>query len=382
MKLVFVHGVATRSTSSYKSEIARRNQLFKEVAFPNLVSGEIENPAWGDLVGAPAWGGASLPQKADNDQTKTFSVGMGLGLNTATVVTGDTRTLPDLASKDLDAAVDALLAAFLERAESESRPLNDEELDFFAAATDYLATNPDSSWVTQQMTDSGFASALQMKLSAYRTFGIVNKLGDAAKRVGDRARNWTASALTDGFRDELNPAVAKFLGDVFIYLKDGNKRAEIRANVADALMRAHAERRPDEPLIVIGHSMGGVILVDMLSDTNNTGLSDSFSADLLVTVGSQPGFFEEHKLFAISDHSIGKELAKTLAPLPKRAARWWNVYDPVDILSFRCQSIFEKVEDYKFSSAVGLLDAHTAYFKRPKFYERLRARANDEGLLR
>jgi hypothetical protein len=344
------------------------------------VNGEIESPAWGGLVGDPAWGGASLPQKGDDDQTETFSVGIGLGLNAPAA--GDTRTLPDLASKNLAAAVDALLAAYLERAEKEGRTLKQEELDFFAAAIEYLATDPDNSWITPEMTDSGFAAALQQKLSTYRSFGVVNKLGEAAKRVADRARNWTASALTDGFRDELNPLVAKFLGDVFIYLKDGDKRAEIRAEVAGALMRAYNERQPGEPLVVIGHSMGGVILVDMFSDPKDTGLSDDFSADLLVTVGSQPGFFEEHKLFAISDDGIGKEKAQKLAPFPFRTKRWWSVYDPVDILSFRCQDIFEKVEDYDFSSAVGLLDAHTAYFKRPKFYERLRARVKREGLLR
>jgi hypothetical protein len=60
---------------------------------------------------------------------------------------------------------------------------------------------------------------------------------------------------------------------------------------------------------------------------------------------------------------------------------WWNVYDPVDLLSFRCEPIFQDVRDFEFSSATGLIDAHTSYFKRPRFYARLRQRLKAVGIV-
>lgn len=381
MQLVFVHGVATRSTQPYVNEVARRDQLFKEVAFPGVLKDKVENPAWGDLVGKPAWNGESLPKPKSPGETETFSLGKALGMGSAAAA-GTANLLADLAKRDLPAAVDALIAAYVEKAENLGRVLTPEELKLFKAATAYLASNPDNGWVNVIMTDEGFAYELQKRFPAGESFGLANKLKEAATRVADRARNHAANALTAAFRDDLNPAVAKFLGDVFVYLKDGELRTKIRACVADALTRAYAiAQAKSEPLIVMGHSMGGVILVDLLSDPNAAGIDDVV-VDLLVTVGSQPGFFEEHKLFAASDHSVGAGKPASTAARPAKAKDWWSVYDPVDILSFRCEQIFDGVEDFDFSSGVGLLDAHTAYFKRPKFFERLSSRVTAAGLMR
>jgi hypothetical protein len=164
------------------------------------------------------------------------------------------------------------------------------------------------------------------------------------------------------------------VGDVFLYLREGERRAAIRARVADALTQAHARAKAGNgPLIVLGHSMGGVILYDMLTDPAGAGLSANFKADVLMTVGSQPGFFEELKLFAASDLQVGSDKPRKLAAKPA-ADHWWNVYDPVDILSFRCAPIFDGAEDFVFSSVTGLIDAHTSYFTRPRFHARLKER--------
>jgi hypothetical protein len=119
--------------------------------------------------------------------------------------------------------------------------------------------------------------------------------------------------------------------------------------------------------------MGGVILYDMLTDPDGAGLPAGFKVDVLATVGSQVGVFEEFKLYA-SSSSAYSATHQNKVPFPAKVDSWINVFDPVDLLSFRCEPVFEGVKDYMFSSATGLASAHTAYFKRPKFHARLKVR--------
>jgi hypothetical protein len=60
---------------------------------------------------------------------------------------------------------------------------------------------------------------------------------------------------------------------------------------------------------------------------------------------------------------------------------WFNVFDPVDPLAFRAEPAFAGVQDLEFSSATGLISAHGAYFSRPQFHARARARLQKAGLL-
>ncbi|WAC49779.1 hypothetical protein OVA03_07730 [Asticcacaulis sp. SL142] len=380
MQLVFVHGVATRSNPNYLREERQRDMFFKEAAFAGSPV-MIQNPKWGDLVGEPYWKNDSMP-KYGNPATP-FSLGQALGLSGAAAEGGvaPSKALPDLAKVSLEAAVDALVVNMVDKAVQADRDLTADELQFFVDTTRYLSTSPDTSWINSQMTDESFTLALQKKVQSNGSsafgVGVVSFLKDAVSGVTNRARNLVGVGLTAAFRDDLNPLVGEFLGDVFAYLKDDSKRKDIRDCVRKALLKAHADKQAGEPVVVVGHSMGGVILIDMLSDPAEAELLAD-KIDLLVTVGSQPGFFEEHKLFVVSDRAIGKP---DRAAFPAGIKDWWNVYDPVDILSFRCDSIFAGVEDFQFSSAVGLLDAHTAYFKRPKFFERLRKRAKGLGII-
>jgi hypothetical protein len=125
--------------------------------------------------------------------------------------------------------------------------------------------------------------------------------------------------------------------------------------------------------VAIGHSLGGVILYDMLA--GRAPELDGVEVDLFVSVGSQPALFQEMSLFGATVAAPGK------APRPDAVAHWWNVYDPVDLLSFRCEPVFEDVEDFEFSSVAGLIDAHGSYFKRPRFHARLHERLHKIGAM-
>ena len=211
------------------------------------------------------------------------------------------------------------------------------------------------------------------------SFSLRDALGEAAGQITDRARNLVSSGIAPIIRDQLSPRFAHFLGDIFVYLYGGGlspKRRIIRELIAEDLNAAsQAAHDSGGKLLVVGHSLGGVILYDMLTDPQAS-LDPALKVDIFVTVGSQPGIFQELSLFTRSTATSAK------AQVPNTIARWWNVFDPIDLLSFRCAPIFEGVEDFEFSSTTGIIDAHTTYFKRPRFHARLRERLKDAGILK
>jgi len=149
--------------------------------------------------------------------------------------------------------------------------------------------------------------------------------------------------------------------------------------VTAALNKAWSNSRAkNEPVVLIGHSLGGVILYDLISNPSGSDLAADFKASLLLTVGSQVGVFEEFKLYESSKADFSAANNRKV-PRLGNIESWMNVFDPVDLLSFRCAPIFEGATDYVFSSVTGLLSAHSAYFGRPQFYARLRERLSSLG---
>ena len=180
-------------------------------------------------------------------------------------------------------------------------------------------------------------------------------------------------------RRDLSKSVAFFLGDIFVYLRqhdvagDQGVQARLFTPILDDLIAAHhAPRRAQEPFVVVGHSLGGVLLYDLLTDpvclnrlrTEAAGLK----IDLLATVGSQPGFFADLKLYR------DKPRAGNLLAKPANVAAWHNVFDYTDVFSFLAARAFDGVMDFGYDTAVNVLAAHSAYFKRPSFYQRMRKR--------
>ena len=206
------------------------------------------------------------------------------------------------------------------------------------------------------------------------SYGLLSDIGNAIGAVTDRMRNIASRVAVDPLVDLVRPAVGFFLGDVFAYLNDGDLRENIRARIRDKLLAAYGAKGPDEKLVVIGHSLGGVILVDMLCSPIEFGLPADLHIDALLTVGSQPGLFQALGLFV--DRADGSK-----TPRPPCVAAWFNVFDPIDPLAFRCEPIFADVKDMRFDSITGVASAHTTYFKRPQFYARARRRLCEIGVI-
>ena len=378
VQLVFVHGVATRSGSSYTQSVANRDTLFHEIAFKgrNLT---IYSPLWGNHVPRIE------PKVFDTDKGVDGSKGVGsfsihavasgqmggLGVTAVPSTGGDVAAV---ARQNATVAMDAVFAQVLETADHTGQPLTAEQLVVFRKAVEAIEQDAAPARVDRAATDADLAKSLGSVGDS--SFGIVRSLGDAVSAVTDRIRNTASTVAFGAVRDFISPAVGLFLGDVFAYLQEGDLRNRIQETVRKDLLRAHeASKAGGGPVVVIGHSMGGVILADMLQDLSAAGLPADLKVAALFTVGSQPGLFRSVGLLAGAVGSDGR------TPRPPCVAAWFNVFDPIDPLAFRANPLYSDVEDLVFDSITGLASAHTTYFSRPQFYARFRKRLSTLGII-
>jgi hypothetical protein len=422
MPLVFVHGVNTRKDDHYQVSETLRNGYFREIALRDVVHNPadvaIENPYWGDDGAWMAWGNACLPL----EENETFGGGAEevydeiLSELAPDVVASSKKLLLTLAHKDLVRAVDCLWAAAARApAAADDAQALKAMIVMGRKAVGYTSSEPDLGWISEVHDDNAFTDRLLTEVDAWtpnaaaartaasgvggagdesfgaaevwnRIKGGLARLGQATKGgITDTAKGVGAATADIGLAAAggvINPIVKKarpgahkrvclFLGDVFAYLNNRDARAPIVEKVAGALDKANKGRRPPaDPLIVVAHSMGGNIVYDIL-----TRLRAELVCDVFVTVGSQVGAFAELGLFP--SIPIDRQVSPAERPLvtrPINIRRWINIFDPADVLAYSADRIFAGVEDYAFSSQVTALTAHSMYFERPHFYERLRDR--------
>ena len=353
--LIMVHGVATRSGPSLDQAEKTMGTLFARTVFPGLPL-IFQTPRWGDFVPAVA------PSVYETDEEEDA---FAIGAEPAPESAEGGPSVGGQASVDPQAALDAILVTVVQTAEAEGRDLTDEELQLFERAVEVI---DDREKASELVGGGGSDDALVTALDPGEgSLSVGSFLKDAIDRVTGRLRQ-VASAPVTALVRAVRPAIGLFIGDVFAYLDKGDLRGKIQGSIRTALLKAWTERAAGEPLILVGHSMGGVILVDMLSDPIDAGLPADFKVDLLVTVGSQGGLFKAVGVLRGPPPGTAR-IAK-----PVGAKAWLNVFDPIDPLAFTAEPIFLDVTDLTFDSVTGVASAHTTYFKRPQFYARLRKR--------
>jgi hypothetical protein len=395
MPLVFVHGVNNRDSPSY-----RAGRLAKEIFFRNhLVGASVDGkslstlqcmafPYWGDLASSFAWNMASLPR--DGIQALGGSADAAtreiLGqVVDAMAVPVNSEPLNQLAKQQFSLAVDALVTIALNSAQAGNEK---DTAAFVVAVQRYAVSNPQPGWVASTTSDSQFISRLVQETATApgaqalgnpfaRVTGpiaagaarlkqaVLSSAGHAVDVSGDFA----STKLLASVREPLNGTLGRFFGDIFIYF---NGRGEVGApgpipqRILEALDDALTQDA-GEPLVIVGHSLGGVITYDLLS-----AFRPDITCDLFVSVGSQVGHFEEMKLYRASDPNI--KLGQK-AVTPKNIKRWINIYDPVDIFAYAARDIFNRFDvDAPYDTMTYPVKAHSAYFDQERFYERLRAR--------
>lgn len=151
-------------------------------------------------------------------------------------------------------------------------------------------------------------------------------------------------------RDRVAGQSVPAIGDILHYQRRGDR---ISAFVAAAL------RGQAPPVVALGHSLGGIILVDLLSGP------EAPPVDLLVTFGSQAPMLLA--LDALQVLRLGQATPRPFTP-------WLNIYNPDDLLSFVAQPIFAEIDgitDEPVFPGVPFPEAHGAYFQHDRFYQLL-----------
>ena len=151
-------------------------------------------------------------------------------------------------------------------------------------------------------------------------------------------------------RRALSRSVYPGVGDILLY----QTRGQVVRDFIDGQVQT-----ADKPLIVLAHSLGGIMCVDLLAERD---LSDRVK--LLVTVGSQAPFLYE--LDALSGLRWGEVL-------PQYFPRWLNVYDRRDFLSYVGGGVFPgRVRDEAVDSRQPFPQAHSAYWTTGRLWNLIR----------
>ena len=138
------------------------------------------------------------------------------------------------------------------------------------------------------------------------------------------------------------------LADVLVYQRAGEA---IRDHVRKVLS---GHQVAGLPLIALGNSLGGIILVDLLRGP------DAPKPDLLVTVGSQSSIMRA--IGALDDDG---------SPPPFQP--WLNIYDLRDFLAFVAQPIWPDtpgIQDHEVDLRLGFPEVHgPAYLSEPAVFD-------------
>lgn len=394
MPVIFVHGVVTRidpARRKYERLTRRRDQLFRRLALKGLladVNQPIISPYWGDWGAHPAWDLASLPpshiEAFGEEEEVADSITDSLLAVTRPNWEEDGGPITAIAKADgLVNAVDLLVAAefadeLLEEDNLEPSEMSEEEqsADVAVALFHLAERDPHPYWLTDVQSDADLLERLieavnaQAGTSALDSYGgreVWGRFVEGINRINSFAPRIASRGLLATTRSKVQRTMTQFLGDIFVYLNSGMRGEKIREIVGSAIRDGAASRSHDNPLIIIAHSMGGNICYDLLSSR----LAD-IEVDAFVTVGSQVGFFEELKLFSVSDELVhsGAQVNKVTPPATIR--NWLNVLDVADPLAFAVEPIFGlPAIDFSYNTGAGFLASHSAYWIRPSFHAKL-----------
>jgi hypothetical protein len=387
MALVFIHGVTVRKGPDYDATLRARDSFFRHFALAGLVpdaaTTKIFNPYWGDDGATFHWNHASLPGEGIEELGPEDDLPATILSQAPVDTAADPKSvLLRVARQSLPEAIDLLWSAAVPRT-------NEQQVEglaaLAAAALDYAAQNPHPAWLDAVSNDRQFLRDLEQQIeqhsAARATEGtateqlglsdVWNKLRETGARLENAAGRFASDFLVDKLRANLNRQITLFVGDVFVYLSArGTPQAPgpIVQTIVNDLEAARAAE-PDGKLIVVAHSMGGNIVYDIL-----THFRPDIHVDVLATAGSQVGLFEEMKLFPANKDFIPANPRIDRVDKPANVGCWINVFDLDDILGFATEGIFRGVHDFRYATGATVLSAHSSYFVRPTFHERLRER--------
>lgn len=420
MPFIFVHGVNTRKAqddpgnpkNSYeKDETARTKLIRSKILLPlgSQVSGaetmNIVSPYWGHHGAKFRWNLASVPKTKYLDDLGPDS-GTPLSdsefIEMLGTIPAAYRVEPQLeqasplkraAREDLSEFLQIVLAPILTGEwpvlvdEDEPSASGNMEAELLLVADDVAHDVGIVADVARASTDEALTDLLEFAirtrlrerlrgdrsstLSEIDEYGegmfsrAAGRVSDLFDRVKDRAARFATVPFLAHFRPDLHLNLARFVGDVFQYLREREGSGDAGYIVREVLstLREATRMAPNgEPLIVMTHSMGGNIFYDIV-----THYATDLVVDAWISVGTQVGQLEEMKFFCRSNPDVA---APERVGGVKPSVRYWlNVYDPADPFAFLAEPIFADVEDVRFKTGSSVRGSHSAYFVRPEFYD-------------
>ncbi|MEF8716985.1 MAG: hypothetical protein V5B44_04285 [Candidatus Accumulibacter necessarius] len=324
MPIVFVHGVNNRQEDAgFASCQSQIETYLKNIFAPrvgldsSLVS--VFFPYWGGHGVKFRWNQASLPLSSDAVESFTLNA-LGPDSSDLEMWIGEARyqhgpivvSLGQVSrTKGFEAAIDLVW----DTASAVAQQSNGYEdvVEGYAASIAFAKAQPAPLWALQgqPLTNEAFVLKLLQEIEPYRpsksgeaheSLGLSDwfqSLKEAVSRLGSAPTDAATSLLVGLGRKSVHEKATRFLGDIFVYLSERGTVDALGAIVKDVLnelILANAARKPgDDKLIVIGHSLGGVIVYDIL-----TYFKPDLKVDVFASVGSQVAVFEEMTLYRAS----------------------------------------------------------------------------------
>jgi len=402
--IVYLHGVAIRDQSDVPTITSFLRQHVAPAISPDPTEADrvrVFTAFWGRDAVSFAWNHASLPLVKDPDldsEEDMPSRAIRLLKPRKSTKSGDdpddfTSLVWSLSADQLS----SVLSTALRQLELTGDEFASQATALDAAVRDMMpeggASKVDAALLDRIATRAGqlFASIVRRESdgrgkSAVARSGVslspVTEMAKRALRSASGELSVLSTRIVLRWRPAIDAILTNFFGDVFVYLSkrgDPNAPGAIITDFLDVLLEA-ARTKPGEPLVVLSHSMGGQIVYDCITYyiPRNAKYS-KIKIDFWVTAGSQVGLFEEMKLFKLSDPAIR---APKKVPLSRaHLGRWYNVWDPHDILSYTAEPIFAGVDDERFESNLPVHLAHFGYLASPAFYHRLGEKISNEKAL-
>ena len=291
MPVVFVHGVNTRKGPAYDAGTLVIDAFVRKYLSTATIGGRaLAQPAttfpyWGDLGMTFAFNMASLPRPQMQALGGTADVVMQnvLGhVRDAFPQLPAGEPLTALAKKRLPLAVDAINHLALRTV----APGDEQAVAaFVVAASAYAEANPQPAWLAQVQSDQDLLNQLAAQIQAHAGvqalggFGAVfNKIKASAVKLNQAVKNAAGKAI-DKAGDFASTKLLAW------HAMRSTKRSAASSETSSSTSTPEATRQiperhpevvfdafdaaraaaPNEPLVVIGHSLGGVISFDLLS---------------------------------------------------------------------------------------------------------------------
>src|SRR6185295_10353436 len=321
---------------------------------PAVSEADLEAETWAMLVEdplvelrlagneAPSDGGFSIGELAPDQQAEERIAGLGARL--AAIAPDLDRmgiTSDELASAAGEIAQSAELGAAARAAGSP----NDDGLARLAARAVVARVlfrhrlNPRGE-EPALATDMALREELVNRIGGLMLPAGTRGFGDLFRRAGEKIKDLALGRVTNALIERREGLLGRSLpaiGDILFYQRRGEK---IRERVAAAL------RSAARPVVALGHSLGGIVLVDLLSG------DDAPAVDLLVTAGSQSPLL--YAIDALGSLRPGQGTPRPFVP-------WLNIYNHRDFLSFLAREAFsgvEGIEDVEVDTGVPFPESH------------------------